>query len=69
MTSNAAGASLTTWVSLNAHVKYIGALGNTHCAHAPGAMEPLQSAMKYFAEDFERHISGKRCPYCDTGED
>ena len=54
---------------LNAHVKYIGALGNTHCAHAPGAMEPLQSAMKYFAEDFERHISGKRCPYCDTGED
>ncbi len=54
---------------LQNHVKYIGAIGNTHCALAPGAMEPLQSAMKYFAEDFERHINGKRCPYCDSGED
>jgi NADH-quinone oxidoreductase subunit F len=37
--------------------------GNTFCALAPGAMEPLQSALKYFREDFERHISGKRCPW------
>ncbi|MFT7128660.1 MAG: NADH-quinone oxidoreductase subunit F [Gammaproteobacteria bacterium] len=43
--------------------KYIGAMGNTHCALAPGAMEPLQSALKYFREDFDRHISGGCCPY------
>ncbi len=37
--------------------------GNTFCALAPGAMEPLQSALKYFREDFEKHIHDKRCPY------
>ncbi|HSM57693.1 MAG TPA: NADH-quinone oxidoreductase subunit NuoF [Candidatus Sulfomarinibacteraceae bacterium] len=37
--------------------------GYTFCALAPGAAEPLQSAIKYFREDFERHISEKRCPY------
>ncbi|WP_036281437.1 NADH-quinone oxidoreductase subunit NuoF [Methylomicrobium lacus] len=31
--------------------------GNTFCALAPGAMEPLQSALKYFRADFERYIS------------
>jgi NADH-quinone oxidoreductase subunit F len=31
--------------------------GNTFCALAPGAMEPLQSALKYFREDFERYIT------------
>ncbi|HEY8035011.1 MAG TPA: NADH-quinone oxidoreductase subunit NuoF [Methylobacter sp.] len=30
--------------------------GNTFCALAPGAVEPLQSALKYFREDFERYI-------------
>ncbi len=30
--------------------------GNTFCALAPGAMEPLQSALKYFRADFERYI-------------
>jgi hypothetical protein len=44
-------------------VNYIGAMGNTHCALAPGAMEPLQSALKYFREDFDRHISDGYCPY------
>jgi len=33
--------------------------GNTFCALAPGAMEPLQSALKFFREDFERYILGK----------
>jgi NADH-quinone oxidoreductase subunit F len=42
---------------------FIGAIGNTHCAHAPGAIEPLSSAMKYFADEFSRHIEEKRCPY------
>jgi NADH-quinone oxidoreductase subunit F len=37
--------------------------GYTFCALAPGAMEPLQSALKYFGEDFQRHIHEKRCPW------
>jgi NADH-quinone oxidoreductase subunit F len=37
--------------------------GNTFCALAPGAMEPLQSALKYFREDFERHVHEKHCPW------
>jgi NADH-quinone oxidoreductase subunit F len=37
--------------------------GNTFCALAPGAAEPLQSGLKYFREDFERHIREKRCPW------
>jgi NADH-quinone oxidoreductase subunit F len=37
--------------------------GNTFCALAPGAVEPLQSAVKLFREDFERHITEKRCPW------
>jgi len=37
--------------------------GNTFCALAPGAVEPLQSALKYFAEDFRRHIDEQRCPW------
>jgi NADH-quinone oxidoreductase subunit F len=37
--------------------------GNTFCAFAPGAAEPLQSALKYFREDFEKHIRDKRCAY------
>jgi NADH-quinone oxidoreductase subunit F len=37
--------------------------GLTYCALAPGAVEPLQSALKYFREDFERHIREKRCPW------
>jgi NADH-quinone oxidoreductase subunit F len=37
--------------------------GNTFCAFAPGAVEPLQSALKYFAGDFRRHIDERRCPW------
>lgn len=37
--------------------------GNTFCAFAPGAVEPLQSALKYFEGDFRRHIDEKRCPW------
>ncbi len=37
--------------------------GNTFCALAPGAVEPLQSALKYFRDDFDRHIGEKRCPW------
>jgi NADH-quinone oxidoreductase subunit F len=38
-------------------------LGHTFCALAPGAMEPLQSALKFFEDDFLRHIREKRCPW------
>lgn len=31
-------------------------IGKTFCAHAPGAMEPLQSALKYFPAAFEQGI-------------
>ncbi|HMI60690.1 MAG TPA: NADH-ubiquinone oxidoreductase-F iron-sulfur binding region domain-containing protein, partial [Puia sp.] len=47
---------------LRMHTRLLGP-GNTFCALAPGAMEPLQSALKYFSEDFEKHIKGKKCPY------
>ena len=38
-------------------------IGKTFCALAPGAVEPLRSGMKYFADDFQRHIDQGRCPY------
>lgn len=44
------------------HCKLL-APGRTFCALAPGAMEPLQSALKYFNDDFVRHIEEKKCPY------
>lgn len=34
--------------------------GNTFCALAPGAMGPLQSALKYFREDFEKYFQQKQ---------
>jgi len=37
--------------------------GNTFCAHAPGAMEPLESGIRYFREDFLRHINEKHCSW------
>ena len=37
--------------------------GHTFCALAPCAMNPLRSALEYFGEDFERHITGHCCPW------
>ncbi len=37
--------------------------GHTFCALAPGAAEPLQSALRYFRDDFQRHIDEGRCPW------
>jgi NADH-quinone oxidoreductase subunit F len=37
--------------------------GLTFCAHAPGAMEPLDSALKFFREDMLRHVRERRCPW------
>jgi len=39
--------------------------GNTFCAHAPGAMGPLESALRYFREDFDAHLRGG-CPWADV---
>jgi NADH-quinone oxidoreductase subunit F len=47
---------------LASHTTLLGP-GHTFCALAPGAMEPLQSALKYFKDDFERHIEEKGCPW------
>ncbi|UBH26653.1 NADH-quinone oxidoreductase subunit NuoF [Aeromonas enteropelogenes] len=33
--------------------------GKTFCAHAPGAVEPLASAIKYFRPEFEAGIKGR----------
>ena len=49
-------------VRLQRHARLLGP-GHTFCALAPGAMEPLQSALKYFEEDFKRHIREKCCPW------
>jgi NADH-quinone oxidoreductase subunit F len=47
---------------LRLHTQFLGP-GNTFCALAPGAMEPLQSALRYFQDDFERHIREQRCAW------
>ncbi len=47
---------------LQFHTKFMGP-GNTFCALAPGAMAPLQSALKYFREDFELHIKEHKCSW------
>jgi NADH-quinone oxidoreductase subunit F len=47
---------------LERHCRLLGP-GTTFCALAPGAIEPLKSALKYFREDFETHIRDGKCPY------
>lgn len=47
---------------LHEHVTYLGP-GRTFCALAPGATAPLGSGLKYFKEDFEKHISEGCCSY------
>jgi len=37
--------------------------GNTYCALAPGAAEPIQSSLKYFRDDYVAHIEQRCCPY------
>ena len=47
---------------LEDHVGLLGP-GRTFCAHAPGAMAPLATGLKYFRADFERHVHDKHCPW------
>ncbi|MCC7416800.1 MAG: NADH-quinone oxidoreductase subunit NuoF [Acidobacteria bacterium] len=48
--------------TLAAHARLL-APGNTYCALAPGAAEPLQSGLRHFRDDFERHVREHRCPW------
>jgi NADH-quinone oxidoreductase subunit F len=48
--------------SLEAHARLL-APGHTYCALAPGAAEPLQSALDHFRDDLERHVREHRCPW------
>lgn len=50
---------------LDTLLEYCGYMGpgNTFCALAPGAAEPIQSALKYFKQDFVDHIESGCCPY------
>jgi NADH-quinone oxidoreductase subunit F len=47
---------------LELHCKMLGP-GYTFCALAPGAVEPLASALRFFRADFEAHIHDRRCPW------
>jgi NADH-quinone oxidoreductase subunit F len=44
---------------LRAHTRWLGP-GRTFCAHAPGAMEPLQSALKYFGDEFTARVNAPK---------
>jgi NADH-quinone oxidoreductase subunit F len=46
------------------HTRFLGA-GRTFCAHAPGAMGPLESALKHFPEDFWRGV--QKDTFAETG--
>jgi NADH-quinone oxidoreductase subunit F len=50
---------------LELHTRLLGP-GHTYCALAPGAMDPLASAMKYFKDDFDAHIIQRRCPWKES---
>ncbi|NBB84437.1 MAG: NADH-quinone oxidoreductase subunit NuoF [Alphaproteobacteria bacterium] len=41
---------------LEMHCNFLG-MGKTFCAHAPGAVMPLETALKYFRADFERGVA------------
>ncbi len=49
--------------TLNKHSRFLW-LGCTFCALAPGAVEPLKSAIKHFPEDFQNAI-----PPAESSED
>jgi len=48
---------------LDDQARLVGPLGHTFCALAPGAIEPLQSALKHFRDDFEQHVRKRGCPW------
>ncbi|WP_225639570.1 NADH-quinone oxidoreductase subunit NuoF [Candidatus Profftia sp. (ex Adelges kitamiensis)] len=51
------GQGQTGDIEMLEHLCYSLGSGKTFCAHAPGAVEPLQSAIKYFRAEFEAGIN------------
>ncbi|NPD69704.1 NADH-quinone oxidoreductase subunit NuoF [Lichenicola cladoniae] len=47
---------------LQRHVGLLGP-GRTFCAHAPGAMAPLESGLRHFRDEFERHVRERHCSW------
>lgn len=47
---------------LRFHTRFLG-MAETFCAHAPGAMMPLQTGLEYFEGEIRRHIREGRCPF------
>ena len=47
---------------LEQHTRLLGP-GRTFCSLAPGAMEPLVSALIYYRAEFERHVEVRGCPW------
>ncbi|MBM3497862.1 MAG: NADH-quinone oxidoreductase subunit NuoF [Armatimonadetes bacterium] len=47
--------------TLEHHVRWV-RMGNTFCALAPGAMMPLESALRHFRSEFEDHVAAGGCP-------
>ncbi|MEU3788132.1 NADH-ubiquinone oxidoreductase-F iron-sulfur binding region domain-containing protein, partial [Streptomyces sp900129855] len=37
--------------------------GKSFCALGDGAASPIFSSLKYFREEYERHVTGGYCPY------
>jgi NADH-quinone oxidoreductase subunit F len=38
-------------------------LWNSYCAFAPGAVAPLESLLKHFADEIQAHIQQRKCPF------
>ncbi|HET7570085.1 MAG TPA: NADH-quinone oxidoreductase subunit NuoF [Gammaproteobacteria bacterium] len=53
---------------LSMHTRFLSGK-NTFCAHAPGAMMPLESGLGLFQAEFEDHIKSRRCRFRDSGGD
>jgi NADH-quinone oxidoreductase subunit F len=51
---------------LSEHVWFMGS-DKTFCDLAPGAMQPLEAALRLFRDDFRRHVEEGRCPYPPRG--
>jgi NADH-quinone oxidoreductase subunit F len=53
---------------LQEHVWLMGS-DKTFCDLAPGAMQPLEAALRLFRDEFVRHIEDGRCPYTPGAAD
>jgi NADH-quinone oxidoreductase subunit F len=42
-------------------------LFRSFCALADGAVSPLQSSLRFFRDEYERHVAERRCPFTGKG--